>query len=65
MRNIIVSEYVSLDGVMQDPGGVGEFEHGGWTTPYWRCDKGGDMEPQIDSPARGRSRPTPCRGPGS
>jgi dihydrofolate reductase len=35
MRKIIVSEFVSLDGVMQDPGGVGEFEHGGWTSPYW------------------------------
>jgi dihydrofolate reductase len=35
MRKIIVSEFVSLDGVMQDPGGVGEFEHGGWTRPYW------------------------------
>ena len=35
MRRIVASEYVSLDGVMQDPGGVGEFEHGGWTTAYW------------------------------
>jgi dihydrofolate reductase len=35
MRRIVASEYVSLDGVMQDPGGVGEFEHGGWTAPYW------------------------------
>lgn len=35
MGRIVASEYVSLDGVMQDPGGVGEFEHGGWTTPYW------------------------------
>jgi dihydrofolate reductase len=35
MRKLIASEYLSLDGVMQDPGGVGEFEHGGWTAPYW------------------------------
>jgi hypothetical protein len=35
MRKIVVSEYVSLDGVMQDPGGVGELEHGSWTVPYW------------------------------
>jgi dihydrofolate reductase len=35
MRKLIVSEFVTLDGVMQDPGGVGEFEHGGWTSPYW------------------------------
>jgi dihydrofolate reductase len=35
MRNVVVPEYVSLDGVMQDPGGAGEFEHGGWSMPYW------------------------------
>jgi dihydrofolate reductase len=35
MRKLIASEYLSLDGIMQDPGGVGEFEHGGWTSPYW------------------------------
>lgn len=35
MRNLIASEFLSLDGVMQDPGGVGEIEHGGWTAPYW------------------------------
>jgi dihydrofolate reductase len=40
MRKIIVSEFVSLDGVMQAPGGEDEdrdggFEHGGWTLPYW------------------------------
>ena len=40
MRKLIVSEFVSLDGVMQAPGGRDEdrdggFEHGGWTLPYW------------------------------
>jgi dihydrofolate reductase len=40
MRTLIVSEFVSLDGVMQAPGGPDEdrdggFEHGGWTMPYW------------------------------
>jgi dihydrofolate reductase len=40
MRKLIVSEFVSLDGVMQAPGGPDEdrdggFEHGGWTIPYW------------------------------
>jgi dihydrofolate reductase len=32
---IVAAEYVSVDGVMQDPGGVGEIEVGGWTNPYW------------------------------
>ena len=45
MRNIIVHEFVSLDGVMQAPGGAqedtdGGFKHGGWTIPYWHDDIG-------------------------
>ncbi len=45
MRRLIVSEFVSLDGVMQAPGGKDEdrdggFEHGGWTIPYWHDDIG-------------------------
>lgn len=45
MRKLIVHEFVSLDGVMQAPGGKDEdrdggFEHGGWTMPYWHDDMG-------------------------
>ena len=45
MRKLIVSEFMSLDGVMQAPGGPDEdrdggFEHGGWTMPYWHDDIG-------------------------
>jgi dihydrofolate reductase len=35
VRKVIVSMFVSLDGVMEDPGGAEKFEHGGWTMPYW------------------------------
>jgi len=35
MRKVVVSEFVSLDGVMEDPGGAEKFEHGGWTRPFW------------------------------
>jgi dihydrofolate reductase len=35
MRRVIVSEFVSLDGVMEDPSGAGKTWHGGWTLPYW------------------------------
>jgi dihydrofolate reductase len=31
MGKIVVTEFVSLDGVMEDPGGSEDFEHGGWT----------------------------------
>src|SRR5215831_10315153 len=34
-RRLVVSEFVSLDGVMEDPGGAEGYEHGGWTMPYW------------------------------
>jgi dihydrofolate reductase len=45
MRRLIVSEFVTLDGVMQAPGGPDEdtdggFVHGGWTHPYWHDDIG-------------------------
>ena len=45
MRKLIVSEFMTLDGVMQAPGGKDEdrdggFEHGGWTLPYWHDDIG-------------------------
>lgn len=40
MRKIVTSAFVSLDGVMQAPGGpeedpTGGFKFGGWTAPYW------------------------------
>ena len=34
MRRIVVSEFVSLDGVMEDPGGAEGYAHGGWTFKY-------------------------------
>ena len=37
---IVVTEFVSLDGVMEDPGGSENFEHGGWSFAYSRGDEG-------------------------
>jgi dihydrofolate reductase len=34
MGKIVVSEFVSLDGVMEDPGGAEGFKHGGWTFQF-------------------------------
>ena len=45
MRKLIISEFITLDGVIQAPGGEDEdrdggFTHGGWTRPYWHNDIG-------------------------
>jgi dihydrofolate reductase len=62
MRKLKVHEFVSLDGVMQAPGGKDEdrdggFEHGGWTIPYWHDDIGKafvDFMKDVDSFLLGR-----------
>jgi len=35
MRNVFVTEFVTLDGVMEDPGGSEGFEYGGWSFQFW------------------------------
>jgi dihydrofolate reductase len=35
MGKIVITEFVSLDGVMEDPGGAEGTPRGGWTIPYW------------------------------
>jgi dihydrofolate reductase len=40
MGKIVVTEFVSLDGVMEDPGGAESFKHGGWTFEINRGDEG-------------------------
>jgi dihydrofolate reductase len=40
MGRIVVTEFVSLDGVMEDPGGSEDFKHGGWTFEISRGDEG-------------------------
>ena len=40
MGKIVITEFVSLDGVMEDPGGVEDYEHGGWSFEIARGDEG-------------------------
>jgi dihydrofolate reductase len=40
MRKIIASEFVTLDGVMEDPGGAEKFERGGWAFKFNRGPEG-------------------------
>lgn len=45
MRELVVAEFITLDGVIQAPGGAeedteGGFRFGGWTMPFWHDDIG-------------------------
>ena len=40
MGRIVVTEFVSLDGVIEDPGGSEDFKHGGWSFEIRRGDEG-------------------------
>ncbi|MDO8497408.1 MAG: dihydrofolate reductase family protein [bacterium] len=52
MRKIVVLEFITLDGVMQAPGGPtedtsGGFKYGGWTAPYFDEMSGKEMDKQM------------------
>ena len=40
MGKIVVTEFVSLDGVIEDPGGAEDFKYGGWSFEISRGDEG-------------------------
>ena len=40
MGRIVVTEFVSLDGVIEDPGGSEDFKYGGWSFEISRGDEG-------------------------
>jgi dihydrofolate reductase len=40
MGNVVVSEFITLDGVLDDPGGAENFEHGGWAFKFNRGPEG-------------------------
>lgn len=55
MRKIIVLTFMTLDGVMQAPGGPEEdqsvdFKHGGWSVPFWDETLDGVMGEQMGHP---------------
>lgn len=55
MRKVVVAAFLSLDGVMQAPGGpeedrTGGFDLGGWSTPYFDEQVGAMMEELFASP---------------
>ena len=55
MRKIIVIEFITLDGIIQAPGGPDEdtsggFKYGGWTVPYFDDFSGKIMAEQMNRP---------------
>jgi dihydrofolate reductase len=55
MRKVVAAAFMSLDGVMQAPGGppedpTGGFTHGGWTVNYWDEPMGQFMGETFSSP---------------
>ena len=40
MGRIVVTEFISVDGVVEDPGGAEDYKHGGWAFKFSRGDDG-------------------------
>jgi len=53
MGRIVVTEFVSLDGVMEDPGGSENFKYGGWSFEFDRGEEGNKfkLDETVDSEA--------------
>jgi dihydrofolate reductase len=44
MGKIVVTEFISMDGVIEDPGGSEDYEHGGWSFQIDRGEEGGKFK---------------------
>ena len=53
MGRIVVTEFISLDGVIEDPGGSEDFKHGGWAFEFSRGEEGDKfkLDESLDSTA--------------
>ena len=55
MARIVVTEFISLDGVVEDPGGSEDFKHGGWSFEISAGTRGRQVQARRD-----HGRPTRC-----
>src|SRR5215218_9215259 len=44
MGKVVVSQFISLDGVVEDPGGAEEFDRGGWAFKFDRGPEGDKLK---------------------
>ena len=53
MGRIVVTEFISVDGVIEDPGGAEDYEHSGWSFEFERGDDGNKfkLDETMDSEA--------------
>jgi dihydrofolate reductase len=53
MGKIVVTEFISIDGVIEDPGGAEDYEHGGWAFEFSRGEDGDKfkLDETMDSAA--------------
>ena len=63
MGRIVVTEFVSLDGVVEDPGGSEDFKYGGWSFEYSRGEEGDEFKLDETRSTRGAAAgPRDLRG---
>jgi hypothetical protein len=62
MGRIVVTEFVSLDGVVEAPGGGEDFRHGGWSFEFDRGEEGDKfkLDETIAAEATARQRVVRC-----
>jgi dihydrofolate reductase len=44
MARVVVTEFISLDGIVEDPGGAEDYEYGGWSFAFDRGDDGSQFK---------------------
>src|SRR2546421_663308 len=54
MGRIVVTEFISLDGVVEDPGGSEDFKYGGWSFEFDRGEEGGKFK--VDETMRSEAQ---------
>lgn len=49
MRKLVVTEFISLDGVIEAPGGENDYVHGAWTMPFWADEIGEFKDEELQA----------------